>query len=446
MGFINHTDLKLDKDVRAAISEDSEWATFRKRLSRTFAFDDISYSIDDIKKMKKEERETLVVFARRFETASEPLIENGFLSEIERCGTFIGTLPIKKREFVMENMPTKGVSFAKTKALALQTGGPDAKAHLLRVLEKLRKEVPGSHLGKQFVDEDEREFMPPDKGRSCEKDSDAALVCAKKVSEESDENEADNTSLDNKVSPRGEGPKVIQETWEDQTTTLEVKPKIEECGRLKKIGDTHSKGTGDSDTSYEFASAFKFVEPDIRYELAQLSETIEPDVSNELAQLFGTIEQDGDYDLAKLFEASESDIDYGLTQLFETVDKYKNNVENSLETTMSRNLATTKDIEGSRMDQCKLISKCDVMSIEGEFIDCLGGQRSDNPLAFDQEGEERTMMEVKIIADADSPENKSMRIMKMSGLEERLEAEKPAVDVKRFEDKDLVKTENWIAG
>ncbi|GBG84561.1 hypothetical protein CBR_g38843 [Chara braunii] len=266
---------------------------------------------------------------------------------------------------------------------------------------------------------------------------------------------------------------------------------IEECRGLKKTGDTQNKGAEDSDTSYELAPTFKSVEPDISYGLAQLSQTIEPDVSYELAQLFetpdldmgcdlaqpfksidpdvgyklahpfetvesdvsyemvqlfGTIEHDDNYDLAQLFEASEPDMDYGL-QLFETVDTYENDVESSLKTTISRDLATTKDIEGSGMDQCKLISKCDVMSIGGEFVeDCLGGQQSDNPLAFDQEVEKKTVMEVKIIADADGPENMSMRIMKMSGLEERLETEKPAVDVKRYEDKDLVRAENWVAG
>ncbi|GBG60605.1 hypothetical protein CBR_g8626 [Chara braunii] len=165
MGFINHTDLKLDKDVRAAVLEDWKWATFRERLSRAFACDDIFYSVENLKEMKKEEGETLVAFARRFETTSEPLIENGFLGEIERCGIFIGTLPIERREFVMKNMPTKEMTFAQTRALVLQTGGPDAKAHLLGVLEKLGKGVPGSHLEKQFGDEDGREFMPPDKSK-----------------------------------------------------------------------------------------------------------------------------------------------------------------------------------------------------------------------------------------------------------------------------------------
>ncbi|GBG91062.1 hypothetical protein CBR_g51796 [Chara braunii] len=163
MGSINHTDLKLDKDVRAAIPEDWKWATFRERLSRAFACDDIFYSVEDLKEIKKEEGETLVAFARRFETTSELLIENGFLGEIERCGIFIGILPIERREFVMENTPTKRVSFAQTKALALQIGGPDAKTHLRGVLEKLGKGVPGSHLEKQFGDEDGRQFMPPDK-------------------------------------------------------------------------------------------------------------------------------------------------------------------------------------------------------------------------------------------------------------------------------------------
>ncbi|GBG84367.1 hypothetical protein CBR_g38339 [Chara braunii] len=266
---------------------------------------------------------------------------------------------------------------------------------------------------------------------------------------------------------------------------------IEECRGLKKIGDTQNKGAEDSDTSYELAPAFKSVEPDISYGLAQLSETIEPDVSYELAQLFetpdldmgcefaqpfesvdpdvgyklthpfetvesdvsyelvqlfGTIEHDDDYDLVQLFEASEPDMDYEL-QLFETVDTYENDVESSLTTTISRDLATMKDIEGSQMDQCKSISKCEVVSIGGEFVeDCLGSQESDNPLAFDQEEEERTVMEVKFIVNADRPENMSMRIMKISGLEERLEAGKPAVGVRRFEDKDLVGTENWVAG
>ncbi|GBG66529.1 hypothetical protein CBR_g63112 [Chara braunii] len=128
---------------------------------------------------------------------------------------------------------------------------------------------------------------------SCEEDFDAALlVCAKKVSDESDENEADNTSLDNKVSPRGEGPKVIQETWVDQTTMLEVISKIEECGRLKKIGDTLSKGAGDSDTSYEVAPAFKSIESYISYGKAQLFETVESDIGYGLTQLFGAIEHD----------------------------------------------------------------------------------------------------------------------------------------------------------
>ncbi|GBG75255.1 hypothetical protein CBR_g19889 [Chara braunii] len=185
----------------------------------------------------------------------------------------------------------------------------------------------------------------------------------------------------------------------------------------------------------------------ISHELDQLSETIEPDVSYELAQLFGTIEHDDDYDLAQLFEASEPDIDFGLTQLFETIDTYENDVENFLKTTRSRNQAAAKDIEGSGMDQCKSISKCDMVSIEGEFVeDCLGSQESDNPLAFDQEEEERTVMEVKFIPNTDSPKNMSMRIMKMSGLEERLEAEKPVVDVRRFEDKGLIGTENWVPG
>ncbi|GBG79046.1 hypothetical protein CBR_g28760 [Chara braunii] len=551
MGFINHTDLKLDKDVRAAIPEDWKWATFRERLSRAFACDDIFYSIEDLKEMKKEEGETLVAFARRFETASEPLIENGFLGEIERCGIFIGTLPIKRREFVMENTPTKRLSFAQTKALALQTKGLDAKAYLHGVLEKLGKGLPGSHSEKQFGDEDGREFMPPDKSKvsrdsgewkggnrdnwkknngktqevvrgeiwmpgirfeenryteenegvdilsrastetdidietrtaeepeqgkfwvssvrfeedpdpndsltvgvsnirfeSCEEDSDAALVCAKKVSEESDENRADHTNFEFKVSPRGEGPKVIKETWVDQTMTEEMIPIIEECERLKKTGDTHSKGAGDSDISYELTPAFKSVERDISYELDQLSETIEPNVSYELAQLFGTIEHDDDYDLAQLFEASKPDMDYGLTQLFETIDTYEIDVENFLKTTRSRNQAAAKDVEGSGMDQCKSLRKCDVVSIGGEFVeDCLGSQENDNPLAFDQEEEERTVMEVKFLVNTDSPKNMSMRIMKMSGLEELLEAEKPPVDVRRFEDRGLVGTGNSVAG
>ncbi|GBG68720.1 hypothetical protein CBR_g3262 [Chara braunii] len=238
---------------------------------------------------------------------------------------------------------------------------------------------------------------------SCEGDSEAALVCTEKVGEESDENGVDHTRLEIKVSPRGEGPKVIEETW-----------------------------------------------PDINYELAQLYETVGSDVGYELVQLFETMEHADDYDLAQLFEATESGIDYGLAQLFETVNTYENNVENSLETTMSRDLNTTKDIESSGIDGYKLISKCGVTSIGNEFVeDCLGSQESDSPLAFDQEDEERTVMEVKFIADADSPENMSMRIMKMSRLEERLEAENPAVDVRRFEDKDLVgtpATENWVAG
>ncbi|GBG64184.1 hypothetical protein CBR_g40884 [Chara braunii] len=410
----------------------------------------------------------------------------------------------------MENMPTKGVTFAQTRALALQTGGPDAKAHLLEVLEKLGKGVPGSHLEKQFGDEDGREFMSPDKGKSirfeenrnteeneeentlcrtstemnigikartaeepeqgefwvssirfeedpnpndsltvgvssirfesCEEDSDAALVCAKKVSEESDENEADNTSLDNKVSPRGEGPKVIQETWVDRTMTMKMITIDEEHKDLKSVEDAQDELIGDqygkdllgevlgaeisqafevmnelddnygltrlfetvepddiyglvrlfetvesdgryelaqlfetveSDVSYELtqlfenpdldtscklAQPFESVDPDVGYKLAQFFETVESDVSNELAQLFGAIEHDDDYDLAQVFYAFEPDIDYGLTQLFEAVDKYENDVENSLKTTMGRNLATTKDIEDSRMDQCKLIS------------------------------------------------------------------------------------------
>ncbi|GBG82227.1 hypothetical protein CBR_g34511 [Chara braunii] len=200
---------------------------------------------------------------------------------------------------------------------------------------------------------------------SCEEDSDAAPVCAEKMSEESEENGADDTNLDIKISPRGEGPKVIQETWVDRTTTHEEILMIEECRDLKKTSDTQNKGAEDSDTRYELAPAFKCAKPDISYELAQLSETIKPDVSYELAQLFetldldmgcelaqlfeyvdpdvgykmahpletvesdvsyelvqlfGTIEHDDDYDLAQLFEASEPGIDYGLTQLLETVE------------------------------------------------------------------------------------------------------------------------------
>ncbi|GBG86198.1 hypothetical protein CBR_g41102 [Chara braunii] len=255
---------------------------------------------------------------------------------------------------------------------------------------------------------------------SCQEDPDAAPVCAEKISEESEENGVDNTNLDIKVSPMGEGPKVIQETWVDQTTTQEEIAMIEECRGLKKTGDTQNKGAEDSDTSYELAPAFKCVEPDISYELAQLSETIKPDVSYELAllfetpdldmgcelaqpfesvdpdvgyklahpfetvesdvsyervQLFGTIEHDDDYDLAQLFEASEPGIDYGLTQLLETVepdDRYElAQLFETLESDVDYDLAqlletidTSENDVGYSFKSQKLVTMKDI----GDFI------------------------------------------------------------------------------
>ncbi|GBG85198.1 hypothetical protein CBR_g39763 [Chara braunii] len=591
MGFINHTDLKLDKDVRAAIPEDWKWATFRERLSRAFACDDIFYSIEDLKEMKKEEGETLVAFARRFETASEPLIENGFLGEIERCGIFMGTLPIERREFVMESMPTKWVTFAQTRALALQTGGPDAKTHLRRVLEKLRKGVPGSHLEKQFSDEDGREFMPPDKSKvsrdsgewkggkrgnwkkndgylgrnlvpsvrfeedrntsedeeedircristdsemgisnvvrtaeepeqgefwvssvqfeedpdpndsltvgvssirfeSCEEDSDPALVCAKEVSEESEENGADNISLDINISLKGEDPRVMEGALADRTTTMKTITIDEEREDLKRteeaqdelIEDQDEKNllgevvgakisqafevmnepdnsyelvrlfeTVESDDNYELARLFETVEPDNSYELAQLFEIVEPDDNYELARLFETVEPDGNYELARLFEIVEPDDSnefaqlfetvkpydrYELAQLFETIDMTGNDVGNSVKTVASQNLETMKDIGNFIMDQSTTVN------VERESDGgLLEGQDYGIRLPSDQEGRGKTIVEVKSIEDADHLRSMPRGFKELSELKEGLQVKESVID-----DNDSVKTENWVAG
>ncbi|GBG86921.1 hypothetical protein CBR_g44376 [Chara braunii] len=141
------------------------WRTFRERLSWDFACDEIVCSVEDLKEMKREERETFVTFARRFEKASELLMERGFISELDRCAIFIGTLPIEKRKFVMRNMSTKRLSFAQIKALALQTEGPDVISYILDLLEKLGKGVSRNHLEKQFGDEGGREFRSPNKSK-----------------------------------------------------------------------------------------------------------------------------------------------------------------------------------------------------------------------------------------------------------------------------------------
>ncbi|GBG86327.1 hypothetical protein CBR_g41321 [Chara braunii] len=362
----------------------------------------------------------------------------------------------------MENTPTKRMSFAQTKALALQTGGLDAKAYLGGVLEKLGKGVPESHLEKQFGDEDGREFMSPDQSKgsrdsgewkggnrgnwkksdgttqevipgkiwvpsirfeenryteeneeedtlcrtstemnidfkvrtaeepekgefwvsslrfeeepdpndslkvgvfnirfeSCEEDSDATLVCAKKVSEESNENEADNTSLDNKVSSRGEGPKVIQENLVNQTTTMEVEAMEEECEDSKGAGDTQSERIEDPDMSYGLAQLLEIIERDMSCELqvAQQCETIQADINYDLAQLFETVEPDVSYELAQLFETVEQDVGYDLSQLFEIIDISENVAENCLAVTASPNPIAMNDIEDFGMSHYTLIS------------------------------------------------------------------------------------------
>ncbi|GBG77789.1 hypothetical protein CBR_g25720 [Chara braunii] len=122
VNFLHHTAPKIDREVRDAIPDNGRWLTFRERVTRIFACDEVSYSVEDLKEMKKEEEESLVAFARRYKKASNPLVEGGFMGEIERCGIFLGFLSQEKREKILRDLPLK-VTFSQVKVLAHDTKG-----------------------------------------------------------------------------------------------------------------------------------------------------------------------------------------------------------------------------------------------------------------------------------------------------------------------------------
>ncbi|GBG87748.1 hypothetical protein CBR_g45902 [Chara braunii] len=135
--FLHHTTPKIDWEVRNAIPDDGRWLMFREKVTRVFACNEISYSIEDMKELKKEEEESLVAFARRYEKASNPLVEGGFMGELEKCGIFLGSFPRERREMIVRELVTMGMTLAQVKALAHDTEGQSAKAHILKVFENL---------------------------------------------------------------------------------------------------------------------------------------------------------------------------------------------------------------------------------------------------------------------------------------------------------------------
>ncbi|GBG87674.1 hypothetical protein CBR_g45828 [Chara braunii] len=122
VNFLHHTAPKIDREVRDAIPNSGRWLTFRERVTRIFACDEVSYSVEDLKEMKREEDESLVAFVRRYEKASNPLVEGRFMGELERFEIFLGFL-------------------SQVKVLAHDTEGQSAKAHPIKVLDNLGKGV-----------------------------------------------------------------------------------------------------------------------------------------------------------------------------------------------------------------------------------------------------------------------------------------------------------------
>ncbi|GBG89266.1 hypothetical protein CBR_g48975 [Chara braunii] len=178
VNFLHHTAPKIDREVRDAIPDNWCWLAFRERVARVFACDETSYSIDDLKKMKKQEDESLVAFARRYEKASNPLV-GGFMGEIERCGIFLGFLSREKRDKIMRDLPSR-VVFGQVKLLVHNTEGQSAKSHLARILDNLGKEVTADNGGGRPHYEDRRPRIEgrdlgtgsPRRGESVRGDSD----------------------------------------------------------------------------------------------------------------------------------------------------------------------------------------------------------------------------------------------------------------------------------
>ncbi|GBG81725.1 hypothetical protein CBR_g32717 [Chara braunii] len=104
-------------------------------MLRVFACDDLIPTIEGLRQVSRGEQESLVMFTRRFKRLSQPLVDRGMLSEVDRCVMFMLHLPEEKRKEVLERVPRDSTSFEKVAEVVFTGGGVDVREYMKKSLD-----------------------------------------------------------------------------------------------------------------------------------------------------------------------------------------------------------------------------------------------------------------------------------------------------------------------